>query len=160
MRILAGRISKELKAAKHCAVYEAELMGVWPHNGVRREAKIAAFAKRHGWRLRYYASLAGQTSNFISLIQTDQFGLSDLYWCSEIRKYAVLPVVDGEAGSSRLAADLTGYIQDLCEEAVALRLYMITAALRALASRFTAKKDTTSSRGISRSISKSVRTAP
>jgi hypothetical protein len=54
MKILASRISKELKAAKHCAVYEPELLRVWPHNGVRREAKIASFAKRHGWRLRYY----------------------------------------------------------------------------------------------------------
>ena len=30
MRILATRIEKELKSAKHCAVYEPELTRVWP----------------------------------------------------------------------------------------------------------------------------------
>ena len=54
MKILASRIAKELKKAKHCAVYEPELTRVWPDNGKTREAKVASFAKRHGWRLRYY----------------------------------------------------------------------------------------------------------
>jgi hypothetical protein len=54
MQILANQIAKELKKAKHCAVYEPELQRVWPTNGNRREAKIAAFAQQNGWRLRFY----------------------------------------------------------------------------------------------------------
>ena len=54
MRILASRIAKELTKAKHCGIYEPELSRVWPLNGTSREAEIAAFARRFGWRLRYY----------------------------------------------------------------------------------------------------------
>jgi len=54
MKILASRISKELKKAKHCAVYEPELTRVWPDRGKMREAKVASFAKQHGLRLRFY----------------------------------------------------------------------------------------------------------
>ncbi|PYL61733.1 MAG: hypothetical protein DMF24_06230 [Verrucomicrobia bacterium] len=54
MKILAGKISKELKKAVHCAVYETELARVWPRDGKTREAKIALFAKENGWRLRFY----------------------------------------------------------------------------------------------------------
>jgi hypothetical protein len=54
MKILASRISKELRKAKHCAVYEPELKRVWPHNGERRQTQIASFAKDRGWRLRFY----------------------------------------------------------------------------------------------------------
>ena len=54
MKILARRIARELKKAKHCAVYEPELSRVWPRDGKRREAAIAEFAEAHGWRLRYY----------------------------------------------------------------------------------------------------------
>jgi hypothetical protein len=53
MKILATRIAKELKNAKHCAVYEPELTRVWP-DGQNREAQITSFARNHGWRLRYY----------------------------------------------------------------------------------------------------------
>jgi hypothetical protein len=54
MKILASRIAKELKKAKHCAVYEPELTRVWPRNGKNREAQVAWFAAQHGWRLRFY----------------------------------------------------------------------------------------------------------
>jgi hypothetical protein len=54
MKILASRIAKELKNAKHCAVYEPDLSRVWPGGGRHREPQIAFFAKMHGWRLRYY----------------------------------------------------------------------------------------------------------
>ncbi len=54
MEILASRIAKELKKAKHCGIYEPELSRVWPTNSTSREAEIAEFAKRFGWRLRYY----------------------------------------------------------------------------------------------------------
>ena len=54
MKILAIQIAKELKSAKHYAVYEPDLARVWP-NRQNREAQIASFAKKHGWRLRYYS---------------------------------------------------------------------------------------------------------
>ena len=54
MKILAMRIAKELKSAKHCALYEPELTRVWP-NAAKRQTQIASFAKKHGWRLRYYS---------------------------------------------------------------------------------------------------------
>ncbi len=54
MQILARRIAKELKSAKHYAVYEPELTGVWPHNGNCREREVTLFAEQHGLRLRYY----------------------------------------------------------------------------------------------------------
>ena len=54
MKILAGLIAKELKSAKHYAVYEPELTLVWP-DGESRQAQIASFAKKHGWRLRHYS---------------------------------------------------------------------------------------------------------
>ena len=54
MKILASRIAKELKKANHCAVYEPDLTRVWPDNGDTRQAKVALFAKQHGWRLRFY----------------------------------------------------------------------------------------------------------
>jgi hypothetical protein len=54
MKILASQIAKELKKAKHCAVYEPELTRVWPINGGNRAAKVAMFAEQHGWRLRFY----------------------------------------------------------------------------------------------------------
>jgi hypothetical protein len=53
MKILASRIAKELKKAKHCGIYEPELSRVWPR-GTSRETEIACFAKKHGLRLRYY----------------------------------------------------------------------------------------------------------
>jgi hypothetical protein len=54
MKILASHIAKELKKAKHCAVYEPELTRVWPINGRNREIQIAMFAQERGWRLRFY----------------------------------------------------------------------------------------------------------
>jgi hypothetical protein len=38
----------------HCAVYEKELQRVWPITEENRKAKIAEFAKQHGFRLAYY----------------------------------------------------------------------------------------------------------
>ena len=53
MKVLASRIARELKKAKHCGIYEPDLSRAWP-NGTPREAEIADFATRYGWRLRYY----------------------------------------------------------------------------------------------------------
>jgi hypothetical protein len=54
MKILATVIAKELTSAKHCAVYEPELTWVWPEER-NRKAQMVSFAKKHGWRLRYYS---------------------------------------------------------------------------------------------------------
>jgi hypothetical protein len=54
MKILASRITKELKKAKHYAVYDPELTRIWPCNGTAHDAEVAFFAKQHGWRLRFY----------------------------------------------------------------------------------------------------------
>lgn len=54
MKILASRIAEELEIAKHCGIYEPELSRAWPPNGTSRENEIAYFARRYGWRLRYY----------------------------------------------------------------------------------------------------------
>jgi hypothetical protein len=54
MKILASRIAKELEKAQHCGIYEPELSRAWPPSGTSREAEIAGFAQRFGWRLRFY----------------------------------------------------------------------------------------------------------
>jgi hypothetical protein len=54
IKMLAGRIAAEFMQAKHCGVYEPDLSQLWPPNGTSREAEVAEFARRYGWRLRYY----------------------------------------------------------------------------------------------------------
>jgi len=56
MKRLAGRIEYELREREqpHCAIYEDELERIWPLNEKDREAKIAEFAKKYGFRLRHY----------------------------------------------------------------------------------------------------------
>jgi hypothetical protein len=54
MKILASRIAKELRKAKHCSIYEPELTRLWQVDGKEREAQIRLFAKKRGLRLRYY----------------------------------------------------------------------------------------------------------
>ena len=55
-RALASKIELQLQAGdySHCAVYEDELEYLWPQNDNDRQAKIARFAKYHGFRLRFY----------------------------------------------------------------------------------------------------------
>jgi hypothetical protein len=53
MQTLAKQIARELQNAKHCAIYEPELTRVWPSKDTR-EANVALFARRNGWRLRFY----------------------------------------------------------------------------------------------------------
>jgi hypothetical protein len=55
MKALARRIELELRKQKHCAVYENELSRLWPLKETEREAKIARFATKHGFRLRFYS---------------------------------------------------------------------------------------------------------
>jgi hypothetical protein len=56
MKMLAHRIKRELNLGKttHCAVYEDELKRLWPLDQKEREANIAEFAKKFGFRLRFY----------------------------------------------------------------------------------------------------------
>ena len=54
MRKLLRQIKRELKTAKHCAIYQEELSRVWPDDGNQREPKVARFAEDHGFRLRFY----------------------------------------------------------------------------------------------------------
>ena len=56
MKMLASQIEHELQANgwDHCAIYEHDLIRVWPLDEPEREAKIAQFAKEYGFRLRFY----------------------------------------------------------------------------------------------------------
>ena len=54
MRKLLQQIKRELKTARHCAVYEEELSRVWPDDGTQRELRVARFAEDNGFRLRFY----------------------------------------------------------------------------------------------------------
>ncbi len=54
MRKLLRQIKRELKTAKHCAIYEEELRRIWPDDEKQREPKLARFAEENGFRLRFY----------------------------------------------------------------------------------------------------------
>jgi hypothetical protein len=56
VKVLANRIERELQVGPwtHCAVYEDDLKRFWPLDEEDRAAKIAEFAKRHGFHLRFY----------------------------------------------------------------------------------------------------------
>ncbi len=54
MRKVVRQITRELRTAQHCAIYEEELNRVWPNDGNQREPKIARFAEDNGIRLRFY----------------------------------------------------------------------------------------------------------
>jgi hypothetical protein len=49
-----SQLQLEASDLGHCAVYEKELQRVWPITEENRKAKIAEFAKKHGFRLAYY----------------------------------------------------------------------------------------------------------
>ncbi len=53
MRKLIRQIKRELKTAKHCAVYEEEFSHVWP-DGEHNETQIAQFAQNQGLHVRFY----------------------------------------------------------------------------------------------------------
>ena len=53
---MAKHIEYELKHGlwSHCAIYEDELQRLWPLDAPYRELRIAAFAAKYGFRLRFY----------------------------------------------------------------------------------------------------------
>ena len=53
---VASGIERQLEAGrwKHCAIYENELLRIWPLDQKDREATIAQFAKEYGFRLTFY----------------------------------------------------------------------------------------------------------
>jgi len=56
MKTLARQINRELQGGtcKHYAVYEPDLQRLWALNEENRQQKIAQFAKKYGFRLRFY----------------------------------------------------------------------------------------------------------
>lgn len=56
MKTLANHIEDELQHGlwSHCAIYEDELQHIWPLDAPYREVRIAAFAAKYGYRLRFY----------------------------------------------------------------------------------------------------------
>ena len=58
MKILASLIKRQLEGQVgkwgHCTIYEVELQRIWPLNEKNRKAKIAKFAKEHGFDLSFY----------------------------------------------------------------------------------------------------------
>jgi hypothetical protein len=55
MEALARKIERQMHGEwKHCAIYEKDLERLWPVDEKDRETKIAQFAKKYGFRLRFY----------------------------------------------------------------------------------------------------------
>jgi hypothetical protein len=56
MKTLASHIERELRGGgwRHCAIYGPDLQRLWPLTEKDREAKIAQFAKKYRFRLRFY----------------------------------------------------------------------------------------------------------
>ena len=54
MQRLAVRIAEDLKTAKHSAVYEEDLMRLWPMPHEERKTELREFAEQYGFRLRFY----------------------------------------------------------------------------------------------------------
>jgi hypothetical protein len=54
MSTLAAQIHRGLEGGEPYTVYEFELIRIWPLNEKDRDAKIAQFAKEHGFRVRFY----------------------------------------------------------------------------------------------------------
>jgi hypothetical protein len=55
MDTLAEQIEGRMHGAwKHCMIGDKELERIWPMDQEDREEKIAQFAKKYGFRLRFY----------------------------------------------------------------------------------------------------------
>jgi len=55
METLAKQIERGMHGGwRHCMIYEKDLERIWPRDDEEREKKIAEFAKKYGFRLRFY----------------------------------------------------------------------------------------------------------
>jgi hypothetical protein len=55
MDMLAKEIERRMHGVwKHCKIDEKDLQRIWAINEQDREEKIAQFAKKYGFRLRFY----------------------------------------------------------------------------------------------------------
>ena len=60
METLAKQIEGRMQGVwKHCLIYEKDLERIWPINEEDRKGKIAQFAKKYGFRLRFYGKGMG-----------------------------------------------------------------------------------------------------
>ena len=56
MDTLAKEIKRRMKGEwRHCMVRDKDLERIWPIHEEDREKKIAEFAKKYGFRLRFYS---------------------------------------------------------------------------------------------------------
>jgi hypothetical protein len=53
--LFAFSVQKFLSQRAGIAIYEKDLQRLWPANEKDRETKIAQFAKKYGFRLRFYS---------------------------------------------------------------------------------------------------------
>ena len=55
METLAKQIERQMKGEwRHSMIYEKDLERVWPRDEEDRKEKITEFAKKYGFRLRFY----------------------------------------------------------------------------------------------------------
>jgi hypothetical protein len=55
MKTMAREIERQMHGQwKHCTIYEKDLERLWPVDQKDRKTKIAQFAKKYGFRLRFY----------------------------------------------------------------------------------------------------------
>ena len=60
METLAKQIRRGLQVEwKYCLIPEEDLERIWPLNEKDRQEKIAQFAKKYGFRLRFYSKGLG-----------------------------------------------------------------------------------------------------
>jgi len=59
---LLRQVERELKKAKHCAIYGEELNRVWPDDGNQRESKIARFSEDHGFACGFIVTVYARFS--------------------------------------------------------------------------------------------------
>ena len=60
METLAKQIEERMHGVwKHCLIYEKDLERIWPINEKDRKEKIAQFAMKYGFYLRFYGKVMG-----------------------------------------------------------------------------------------------------
>jgi len=60
METLAKQIKERMNGVwKHCLIYEKDLERIWPINEKDRKEKIAQFATKYGFHLRFYGKGMG-----------------------------------------------------------------------------------------------------